>query len=218
MGSGAAGLAAAITAAGHGLSVVVLEKSERWGGTTARSGGGVWVPGNPAIQDHVPAGDLAEARRYLHAIVDEVDPARIDTFVDPRCRGDGLPGRPLRARPRVGARLRRLLPRGARGSGRGPLGRAAALRRPPDRRRPGHDGALLHEDPAQRGRPAVRLPLAQHGTAALARPAAHGADRAALRVGPAAPAPARRPRQRARRLAHGRRARGGASRSGSARR
>ncbi|MFJ9313642.1 3-oxosteroid 1-dehydrogenase [Pimelobacter simplex] len=82
VGSGAAGLAAAITAAGHGLSVVVLEKSERWGGTTARSGGGVWVPGNPAIQDHVPAGDLAEARRYLHAIVDEVDPARIDTFVD----------------------------------------------------------------------------------------------------------------------------------------
>ena len=44
IGSGAAGLSAALTAWVHGADVVVVEKSERLGGTSAMSGGNVWVP------------------------------------------------------------------------------------------------------------------------------------------------------------------------------
>ncbi|MGW4245896.1 FAD-dependent oxidoreductase, partial [Nocardia sp. NPDC004722] len=50
VGSGAAGMAAALTAAHHGLSAVIVEKASRWGGSTARSGGGVWIPGNSVLR------------------------------------------------------------------------------------------------------------------------------------------------------------------------
>ena len=46
MGSGAAGLSAALTAAGHGAKTVVLERSDRYGGTTTLSGRVIWLPGN----------------------------------------------------------------------------------------------------------------------------------------------------------------------------
>lgn len=45
-GNGAAGLACAFTARDMGLNVIVVEKSDRIGGTTAWSGGEIWVPCN----------------------------------------------------------------------------------------------------------------------------------------------------------------------------
>ena len=45
IGSGASGMAAAVTAASHGLKVLIAEKEPRFGGTTARSGGWLWIPG-----------------------------------------------------------------------------------------------------------------------------------------------------------------------------
>src|ERR1700712_5426075 len=47
IGSGAGGLSTAITAKAAGLDVLVIEKEEFFGGTTAFSGGVLWIPGNP---------------------------------------------------------------------------------------------------------------------------------------------------------------------------
>lgn len=83
VGSGAAGMTAAITAARHGLSAVIVEKASRWGGSTARSGGGVWIPGNPVLRREAPADDIDAARTYLTAIIgDGVAPEMIDTYTD----------------------------------------------------------------------------------------------------------------------------------------
>ncbi|WP_040809445.1 3-oxosteroid 1-dehydrogenase [Nocardia concava] len=83
VGSGAAGMAAALTAAKHGLSAVIVEKARHWGGSTARSGGGVWIPGNSVLRREAPADDLEAARTYLKEIIGAgVDPVRIDTYLD----------------------------------------------------------------------------------------------------------------------------------------
>ena len=47
LGSGAGGLSTAVTAATQGLSVLVCEKEDVFGGTTAWSGGWMWIPRNP---------------------------------------------------------------------------------------------------------------------------------------------------------------------------
>ena len=65
VGSGAAGMTAALAAAHHGLSVVVIEKTGRFGGSTARSGGGLWVPGNEVLRGAGVADTLEQARVYL---------------------------------------------------------------------------------------------------------------------------------------------------------
>jgi len=83
VGSGAGGLATAVAAAHRNLQVVVAEKEPVFGGTTARSGGWLWIPNNgPAkragIQDSV---ELATA--YLrHEAGEHFDAARVAAFLD----------------------------------------------------------------------------------------------------------------------------------------
>ncbi len=76
-GSGAAGMTAALTAALHGLSVVVLEKTEYFGGSTARSGGGVWIPGNSVLRKAGIADTPDQARAYLAHVGGESAPERL---------------------------------------------------------------------------------------------------------------------------------------------
>jgi len=73
-GSGVAGLSAAITAKLNGLDTLVVESMEKWGGTTAISGGGLWVPNNPLmIRDGVQ--DTPEkAFNYLQATIGDLGP------------------------------------------------------------------------------------------------------------------------------------------------
>ncbi|MEV4112699.1 FAD-dependent oxidoreductase [Nonomuraea sp. NPDC049695] len=74
-GSGAAGLAAAITAAAAELDVLVVESTARWGGTTSISGGGLWMPANPLmLRDGVP-DSAEEALRYMDEVIAETGPA-----------------------------------------------------------------------------------------------------------------------------------------------
>lgn len=65
IGSGAAGMTAALVAAEEGLSVLLCEKASQVGGTTATSGGTLWIPGNSqATRAGVP-DPVERARAYL---------------------------------------------------------------------------------------------------------------------------------------------------------
>ncbi len=82
VGSGSAGLAAALTARLRGLTALVVEKTGVYGGSTALSGGAIWVPNNFHL-DEAGLGDTPEkARAYLDATVgDRVPAARKDAYV-----------------------------------------------------------------------------------------------------------------------------------------
>ncbi|MFF3615124.1 3-oxosteroid 1-dehydrogenase [Streptomyces sp. NPDC002580] len=69
VGSGAAGMTAALTAAKQGLSCVVLEKAPTFGGSAARSGAGIWIPNNPVILAAGVPDTPAKAASYLAAVV-----------------------------------------------------------------------------------------------------------------------------------------------------
>ena len=74
-GSGGGGMVAALTAADAGASALVLEKQELVGGSTAMSGGIVWVPNNPLMQaDGVP-DSYEDAMAHFEAVVGDVGPA-----------------------------------------------------------------------------------------------------------------------------------------------
>ncbi|MEV5534019.1 3-oxosteroid 1-dehydrogenase [Streptomyces prunicolor] len=75
IGSGAAGMTAALTAAKQGLSCVVVEKAPTFGGSAARSGAGIWIPNNPVILAAGVPDTLAKAATYLAAVVGSDVPA-----------------------------------------------------------------------------------------------------------------------------------------------
>jgi 3-oxosteroid 1-dehydrogenase len=77
VGSGAAGMTAALTAALAGLRTVVLEKTEYYGGSTARSGGGVWLPGNAVLRRAGRSDTLAAASEYLAFVAGEDTPVSL---------------------------------------------------------------------------------------------------------------------------------------------
>lgn len=69
VGSGAGGLAAAVVAAHLGLSVIVAEKAAVLGGTTAVSGGWLWIPNAPHAQKAGKAESIDEVKQYLHSVL-----------------------------------------------------------------------------------------------------------------------------------------------------
>ena len=82
VGSGCSGLSAAVTAAHHGLKVLVVEKEPQFGGTTARSGGWLWIPGTSLAKAWGIAESPDQARAYLrHEAGNSFDAARVDAFL-----------------------------------------------------------------------------------------------------------------------------------------
>ncbi|MBF6170025.1 FAD-binding protein [Nocardia blacklockiae] len=83
IGSGGGGLTAALTAEAAGLSTLVVEKSSHYGGSTALSGGGIWVPGAPAQRRDGYRIDPEDVVRYLLRITEGlVGEERLRAYVE----------------------------------------------------------------------------------------------------------------------------------------
>ncbi len=107
VGSGAAGLTAALTAILEGLTVIVLEISSKFGGTTARSSGTVWIPDNQLMRAAGLAPDRQAAKAYLSDIVNgHARPEQWSAYLDeaPKMQADlearaGIAFRPFMKAP-----------------------------------------------------------------------------------------------------------------------
>jgi succinate dehydrogenase/fumarate reductase flavoprotein subunit len=90
VGSGAAGLAAALAAAGEGADVVVLERAAAVGGTTAMSGGVAWMPGHGRSSASAARDSAEEALAYLCGLArGDVDVELMRAFVSDAARVAG---------------------------------------------------------------------------------------------------------------------------------
>lgn len=82
VGSGAGAMTTALRAAHAGRSVLIVEKSACYGGTSATSGGGLWIPANHLMADCEVSDSEVEALQYMSALTgDDVAPARVRSFV-----------------------------------------------------------------------------------------------------------------------------------------
>src|SRR5437868_13967673 len=82
VGAGAAGMTAALTGALEGLKVILCEKSDMVGGTTATSAGTVWIPGSRQSEAAGVPDNIEAAKTYLAAILGEdAGDARLTAFL-----------------------------------------------------------------------------------------------------------------------------------------
>jgi len=83
VGTGASGMSTAVTAAHHGLEVMVVEKEPVYGGTTARSGGWLWVPGTHLAKEQGIEEPVGAAKAYLKDQAGtHFDEQRVDAFIE----------------------------------------------------------------------------------------------------------------------------------------
>ncbi|MEE2032292.1 FAD-binding protein [Rhodococcus chondri] len=83
VGSGGGGMAAGIAAADKGLDTLIIDKGSKYGGSTAISGGGIWIPNAPTLRRKGAVDTRASIRRYLDIVTAGRVPAdRLDAFVD----------------------------------------------------------------------------------------------------------------------------------------
>ena len=83
LGTGAAGLTAAVVAAELGASVAVFEKADKVGGTTAWSGGQVWIPNNPHMAEVGIEDSRDKALTYIMSLSrDMLEERLVEAYVD----------------------------------------------------------------------------------------------------------------------------------------
>src|SRR5579864_2453553 len=73
VGSGGGGMVAALAAAAAGLKAVIIEKQQFVGGSTAMSGGVIWMPNNPLMQAEGVPDSYEEGLAYFDSVVGEPD-------------------------------------------------------------------------------------------------------------------------------------------------
>ncbi|MFW2071904.1 FAD-dependent oxidoreductase [Acinetobacter gerneri] len=82
IGSGAGGLSTAVTAAVQGLDVVVTEKASVFGGTTAVSGGWLWIPNTPHAKKAGQSEPIDQVKTYLkNVLLEKYDEDRIHQYL-----------------------------------------------------------------------------------------------------------------------------------------
>lgn len=69
VGSGSAGFSTALGAVDEGLSVLIVEGSEKWGGNTSMSGGGMWLPNNPLMKRARVSDSREDALAYMEVCI-----------------------------------------------------------------------------------------------------------------------------------------------------
>jgi len=83
VGSGAGALSAAVFAADQGLSALIIEKSDKYGGTSALSGGGIWIPNNSHFKAKGGNDSYEKALTYLRESTQgRVDEKRLLAYLD----------------------------------------------------------------------------------------------------------------------------------------
>ncbi|MEW2352164.1 FAD-binding protein [Spirillospora sp. NPDC029432] len=83
VGSGGGGMTAALSAADAGLKPLIVEKGSKFGGSTALSGGGIWIPNNPTLRKLGHNDSRESIRAYLDELTEgKVPAARLDAYVD----------------------------------------------------------------------------------------------------------------------------------------
>ncbi len=83
VGSGAGGMLSALVAANNRAEVLIVEKDKLWGGTSATSGGGIWIPGSDQARAAGFEDNLDDAYKYVRALsADNVPNENIRAFVD----------------------------------------------------------------------------------------------------------------------------------------
>ncbi len=75
VGSGSAGFTAALAAKEAGLEPLIVESTDKLGGSSAMSGGGAWIPNNPLMLRAGVHDSVEEARKYMDLTIGEVGPA-----------------------------------------------------------------------------------------------------------------------------------------------
>ncbi len=80
-GGGAAGMTAALVCAIEGLDVLLVEKSDQVGGTSATSAGTIWVPGTTQAREAGFTDTVADARRFLDAVIGPATDGRREAYL-----------------------------------------------------------------------------------------------------------------------------------------
>ncbi len=83
IGSGAGGLLSALVAAANRADVLIVEKESQWGGTSATSGAGIWIPASDQAREAGFADKTADAFKYVRKLsAKNVPDANIRAFVE----------------------------------------------------------------------------------------------------------------------------------------
>ena len=83
IGSGAGGMLSALVAAENGADTLIIEKESQWGGTSATSGAGIWIPASDQAKEAGFIDSTDDAFRYVRALsADNMPDANIRAFVE----------------------------------------------------------------------------------------------------------------------------------------